>query len=537
MELMTSTLILLVLTTIAMILQKQFFRKISLNYVALLVGLLATLIPAVNKGISDFQSEIFLGLIVAPLLFFEAQSTRLYSVIRSWKAILSITTGMVIIAYLVGGFGLHYLLGLSLPLCFVMAAIAPPTDATATESVTHGLKVPAKVSYYLENESLFNDASGIVLLEMSTSWLVSQNLKIGHGFGRFVYSALGGILLGLVIGAILVLLRQSAFRGKVNSSKNSYDISTSFMLIYILTPFIMYFLAEELKMSGILAVVAAGLVHRAEAERSQLTNPYLIYNGYQVSRLTSETLNAMVFVILGVVFTRLFGSGLSVNLLVQSALIGLVLYLANLIVRYVYTRFAASKLKHLTRRDSIIFALGGVHGTVTFALAYTLSEEAVSDKTFNLVLLSESFLIIFSMIIPTILFRFILPKDISDLDQVREIERVRKEMVNYAREGIKKIYLPKKIYKQLDYDLRTQDNQTSVKDFLHELKKTSTKPELSPDVQEFRNEVYRYAFRLERDYLGSIAQQELEYRDAFMGLYREVLMAEILFLRSGNQDD
>lgn len=52
---------------------------------------------------------------------------------------------------------------------------------------------------------------------------------------------------------------------------------------------------------------------------------------------------------------------------------------------------------------------------------------------------------------------------------------------------------------------------------------------------EFRDEIYRYAFRLERNYLGQVAQQKQEYREGFLSLYREILLAEVLFLNSDNE--
>lgn len=104
-------------------------------------------------------------------------------------------------------------------------------------------------------------------------------------------------------------------------------------------------------------------------------------------------------------------------------------------------------------------------GAVTFALAYTLSEMSVNIADLHLILISEITLILLSMIVPTILFRFILEPDKPDLDQRKEVDRVRVEMVQYAMEQMNKIYLPKKIKKQLEFDLRAQMNQTSIEDF------------------------------------------------------------------------
>lgn len=122
---------------IATILQQRFLKKISVNYIALGIGILIALVPQTNALIESFHSEVFMGLIVAPLLFYEGQRTRMYNVLRSWRAIVGLTVIMIILATIAAAFGIYFSLGLSLPLAFILAAISTPTDATATESVTH----------------------------------------------------------------------------------------------------------------------------------------------------------------------------------------------------------------------------------------------------------------------------------------------------------------------------------------------------------------------------------------------------------------
>lgn len=312
-----------------------------------------------------------------------------------------------------------------------------PTDATATESVTHGLKLPKKIAFYLKDESLFNDASGIILLNMAVDWYLHQELRIGQAIGNFLYSAGGGIFLGALVATLLVFLRQESFRSKYHLSAG---VAMPVEVIFFLTPLIIYFLAEEIHVSGIIAVVAAGLIHNVESERSRLT----------------------------------------------------------------------------------------------FALAYTLYDLRINVADFHLILVSEITLILLSMIVPTIVFHMILDKDIPDFDQRKEVDRVRVAMIEYAMDQMKKIYLPKKIRKQLKFDLRAQMNQTYMVDFAREIKYTIKQKELPDDQKEFRAEVYRYAFRQERDYLGKIAQQEREYRRGFLALYRQILMSEVVFLDDEN---
>ena len=320
---------------LATIIQQRFLQKISVNYIALVIGIAIAFVPQTNILIENFNSEVFLGLIVAPLLFFEGQRTRLYSILRSWRAIVGLTVVMIVIATIVAGLGVHAF-RLSLPLSFILAAVSTPTDATATESVIHGLKLPKKISFYLKDESLFNDASGIILLNMAVEWYIHKQLHVVEAIVDFLYSAGGGILLGILIAAILVFLRQASFRSKYHLAS---DVRMPIEVLFFLTPFIIYFIAEEIHVSGIIAVVAAGLLHNVESERSRLTNASIFYSSHQFSQLIIDILNGVVFLLLGIIIVRSMREDVFNQQTIEAILIGIILYVANLAVRLLYCRF------------------------------------------------------------------------------------------------------------------------------------------------------------------------------------------------------
>ncbi len=531
MDILISTLVILFTTNLAMVFQKAYFHKISVNYVALFFGMILGLVPLLNNPVEDFQSEVFMELIVAPLLFFEGQNTQLYYVKRFWKSIVGLTVVMIVIIELVAGFSLYYLTGMNMAFCFLLAAIATPTDATAGESVTHGLKVPRKVVYYLRNESLFNDASGLVLLAMMVSWYVNKNLVIIKSISQLFIAVIGGIALGIISSLLLAMIRQRTMQSS-SLEDSSFSLNTPVQIAYLMTPFLLYFLAEEIHVSGVITVVVAGLVHNAEHQRSKLTNPQMVFVGNQLSNIFTDVLNGSVFVILGLVLVRLLEEDIFNSQTIMAILVGILLYVINILIRYLYTFL--TEFRH-NQKKAWTFSLGGVHGAVTFALAYTLTEETIKLSDIHFALLASSTLIILSMVVPTIVFRFLLPKKVADLDQIKEMRKVRKDMVEYAMLELDKIYLPEALRRQLLYDLKAQLDEVSMKDFLKEMNTTVRRPDLKPHDREFRDEVYRYAFRLERNYLGQIAQSEQKYREGFLKLYRETLMAEILFL--GTKED
>lgn len=288
---MISTFILVIAAVVSIFISRV-IPQISVNYLSLLVGMVLFCVPILGNHIEKFNSEIFIGLIVAPLLFFEGQATRLNVVGQEFKHIIQTTVVLVILAMIVAGFSLAALGVVSLPLAFILAAISTPTDATAMESVTNGLEMPTTEGTFLKMESLFNDASGIILLNMAVLWYANGYINYGQTMMDFMISAGGGVLFGFVSAWILVLSRQVWLR-------SSYNALNASLLIYIITPFILYYAAEALHVSGIIAVVVAGLVHNAEAQRSRLLNSQQVHFAFDLVSMITEIFNSMVFVVLG----------------------------------------------------------------------------------------------------------------------------------------------------------------------------------------------------------------------------------------------
>lgn len=195
MELMISTFTLAIAAAISIIIA-QAIDKVSVNYISMIIGIIIGLIPFLNQQIASFDSEIFMELIVAPLLFFEGQKTRIHNVGRRIKEIIGLTIIMVLLALIVSGFSIHLLADVSLPLAFIIGSIS---DATASEAVTNGLRMPRRVTSALKAESLFNDASGIILLNMSLLWFANGYINYGQTIQDFCISSIGGAILGFAV--------------------------------------------------------------------------------------------------------------------------------------------------------------------------------------------------------------------------------------------------------------------------------------------------------------------------------------------------
>lgn len=518
MSLMVSTFV-LSLAAIVSIFLAQVFSKISVNYISLIIGAGIFLIPSLGSHVENFNSDIFIGLIVAPLLFFEGQSTHLNSVGKEFKNIVQTAVMLVILCLIFAGFGVWAAAGVSLPLAFILAAISTPTDATAGESVTNGLKMPKNEGTFLKMESLFNDASGIILLNMATLWYINGYINYQETILDFFISAVGGIVVGFAFAWVMVLFRQILIR-------TSYNSLNAQILLYVVEPFVLYYLSEQIHISGIIAVVCAGLVSNAESQRSRLTNAPQVHLGDDIQKMITEIFNSVVFVILGFMFTKIISDEHFSMSSLTWLVIGVVLYVINVLTRYIYGRM---RLK-FNNRSGWTFALGGVHGAVTLALAYTLAEYHVKSSDFNLVLMSESVLIILSLIVPTIVFRFILKRDVQNSEIDEEVAQIRVNMVHQAIDSINKMYLPDNVKKSVIFDLMAQKQRTRTRDFVREWVNVVKHPEFTGAEKELEMRAFMNAFNQERQYLDMISQSEVKYQDYVFEMYNDILMAESLII-------
>ena len=526
MTLMISTVFLVAVAIVGIVIHRQFFSHIASNYINLGLGVIVALVPILNHLVATFSSEIFMGMIVAPLLFYDGMETRFYKVARKFKVIVSLTVFMALFCAIIAGFSMAITGIVSLPLAFVLAAISTPTDATASEAVSHGLIIPETERTFLKLESLFNDASGIILLNMAILWYVNGYINYGQTVANFMYSAVGGAVFGFIGGGIIILIRQALVRSHINLVNTANNTGTPSKIIFLATPFVIYFVAEHLHVSGIIAVVCTGVLHNAEMERSNLLNTRVIYDSEALTGMMKELLNGIVFVILGIMMVRITNNNIVVLHPQNWLILGIIMYVANVVVRFVYTL----AVRHLNAKAATIFAFGGVHGTVTFALAFMVAETSVKRTDFNLVLMAEAVLIVLSLLVPTFLFRFILQRQPSDKVITKKTIQIRDQMIQHAIEKIRQIYLPEDLRQTVLYDLQTQRMHTSIKHFIREFKRSLQRPALTPEESNTLDMAYRLAFREEREYLNEVSQQEAGYMDIVTSLYSEILMAEMVVL-------
>lgn len=428
MELLLGIILLLATVVVANIIH-LIFPRIPLSIYQILAGVLLASLPTAATNFT-MHPELFMMVVIAPLMFNDGQNQSFRYLSKNYKSIFSISVLLALVTVLVAGSILHLAMPMVFPfaLAFTLAAIITPTDAVAVKSITSNMTVPENVNGALEYESLFNDASGIVLLELSLSAYRSGEFSIGYGLWFFIYVFFGGIIFGAIFGYLLITLRQRLMRRHV-------DIGSIVIPINVMTPIVIYWSAEEIHFSGILAVVSAGIVHSILYDRLQLTSTKVQMATTTIWTIVSDFLNGIVFVLLGVMLPQVIQRTAPRNLL-NLALIGLALYLIMTVMRYLWVRLRLvnidSEKVHI-KRDSLLMSIGGMHGTITLSLAFSLPV-IINHHEFafrNSIILIAAFVILISILVGAIVYPIMLPSKARDYSQ-EEFQRYLTATVHYA---------------------------------------------------------------------------------------------------------
>ena len=378
MELFELILILLACVIVSSVLE-QVFTRLSLPLVQIAVGLAAALaFPWL--GNVHVESELFLVLFIAPLLYSEAFESNKRDLWRNKGSILSMAIALVIATVLVMGFLLHYLVP-SIPLAaaFACAAALGPTDAAAVAALGSTVSLSKRQKTLLSGEALINDASGVVSFQFAVAAAVTGAFSLAQATASFAVLFFGGILAGLVMGAVaLGALRLVRSRG--------FENTTVHVIYQVLMPFIVFLAAEEIHVSGILAVVAAGLVMARPKPRLVSTSDarqYLVSNS--VWNVIVFLINGVIFVLLGMQLPLSMGPAIEEGMR-PVVMLGLVAMMTCVIIGMRFAWLAVMELSRKDRetgkraasntalalKDALVTTIAGPKGAVTLSIILTM---------------------------------------------------------------------------------------------------------------------------------------------------------------------
>src|SRR5437773_7380630 len=413
-------------------------RRLHIPYPILFVigGLFLGLIPKLPKVRLD--PELVFLFFLPPLLFPAALFTSWRDFRANLRPISLLAIGLVLFTTIAVALLAHHFMDLPLASRFVIGDIISPSDAISTTAIADRLKVPRRIVTILEGESLVNDATALVAYRFAVVAVVTGSFSLAHASGQFFIVGIGGILIGLVVGWLA-----EQFHKRVDDAPIEITVS-------LLTPFVAYLSAERSGVSGVLAVVTAGLY--LGWRMPELLTFKTRLQGGPVWAMVEFRLNCFVFILLGLqlpeVLRALSGNAIPIHRLVQYALL---ISLAVILIRILWV-FPATYLprlifKKLCKHDPYpkwqhvtIVAWTGMRGVVSLAAALALPDTIRDTSPFpgrDLILFLTFVVILATLVVQGLslppLIRWLGVKDDGSMEKEEREARLKANQAALAR--------------------------------------------------------------------------------------------------------
>ena len=391
----------------------RFLPRISTPLVQIVLGLIASQMPFFPDV--QLDPELFLVLFIAPLLYLEAHEINKSQLLKSLKLSLSLAIGLAIFTMVVVGFSLHTLWPMfPLTAALALGAALGPTDAVAVSSLSHEATLTQRQIGVLKGESLFNDASGIVGFQFAIAAAVTGQFRVGEAAWEFLITFFGGAVFGCIVGVLANWVFES-------SRQLGWETTTTRILMELFLPFLLYLGAEAVHVSGILSVVAAGLVIRFDRTGIGPNVARTNIVASSVWSVLSFSLNGAVFILLGMLLPGAMRASWDNPMVSNYTLLAVILCVSTLIVglRFLWVsgmlRLARAQDSHKRRRmtperwrSAAVMTFGGAKGTITLSLMFTIPYTIADGEWFPM--RDELIFIAGGVIIVTLLLaNFLLP--------------------------------------------------------------------------------------------------------------------------------
>lgn len=396
------------------------FPKLPLPLIQVVFGLILGVLGA--GDVLRLNSELFLAFIIGPLLFREGEEADVKGIVKHGRTVTLLVFPVVFLTTLIVGIISHnFYAAIPLTACFALGASLGPTDAVAVSSLSERFDFPKRIIAVLKGEGLFNDASGIIAFQFAILALTTGEFSLGKAVGSLALSAIGGALVGFLVAwlnrTVLTLMEDVA----------AQDV-TGYLMLEIMLPLLAFFLAEEFHVSGIIAVVVAGVMQAGGFKKITLFDAQVESVSKTVWDAVTFILNSIVFLFLGIelqqIVTPIISNAYYDNfrLLLTVLVLTATLFIMRYVILSVYYAVIAKKRHQKFARyvdDILLLTFSGVKGTVSVATILLLPE-AVAQKYSLLIFLAASVTVV-SFLTGILVLPIIAPKKEEKVDNVAKI--------------------------------------------------------------------------------------------------------------------
>ena len=376
-------------------------NKLKIAYPIFLVigGLLISFTPGLPN--LRINPDVVFYIFLPPVLFAAAWQIPWADFWKQRNPIFRFGFGLVFFTSTIIAFLSQALIpGFTLALGFVLGGIISPPDAVAATSVLRRLKVPHSIVTLLEGESLVNDASSLIVFRFALLAVVTGQFNFLDATQSFFLMAAGGVAVGLAIGGMNYVI----YRYFPTTS----NIDTALTLI---SPFVMYLVAEHFHFSGVLAVVTGGLFISYHSHKILSYNSRLNISSFWDT--LTFLLNGFIFILIGLQLPYI-ARNFTQNTIKDALRYGLIISAAIIAIRVIwvysinYFRILVNKHRPLrtdllTNKEAFLISWCGMRGVVSLAAALSIPLYISDEKMFPyrfLILFITFVVILITLVIP-----------------------------------------------------------------------------------------------------------------------------------------
>lgn len=429
----------------------MFAAKLKIAYPILLVigGLLISFIPGLPMIKIDPDLIFFIFL---PPLLFEAAWKISFKEMKKWWRIIGSFAFLVVFftALSVALVANHFIPGFTIALGFLLGGIVSPPDAVSTGAITKFVKIPKSTSTILEGESLLNDASSLIIFRFALLAVGTGQFVLQEATVSFIWMVIGGAGVGLLLGWLFVKAH------KILPTDAPSDIALT-----IIEPYLMYWIAEQVHSSGVLAVVCGGLF--MSARRLKFLNSTSRIHAYSVWESLIFILNGVVFLIIGLELPEIIQglkedhipleTAIGYGILVTGILIAarMISSYAALVATVIFRPSVQPHASSKKRRWMMPMLLGwtGMRGVVSLAAALAIPVNLGNGEPFphrNLILFITFVVILLTLLVQGLTLPYVIRKTgffdgaFAEENEEQTRQQIKKELKQHVYQTLKNKY-------------------------------------------------------------------------------------------------
>ena len=448
-------------------------NKLRLAYpIVLVLGGLALSFTTQFSNIT-INPELVFFIFLPPLLYEAAWQVSWKEFWRWRRLIASFAFPIVIITSCVIAFASYALIpGFTLALGFLLGGIISPPDAVSATTIMRRINVPKSLVSIIEGESLLNDASSLIVFRFALAAIITGQFHFQEAALNFAIVIVMGIAVGLLGGLVFYAIHRWL------PTTPSIEI-----VLTLVTPYCMYYVAESFHFSGVLAVVSGGLL--LSSRRQTLLNFRSRIEGVNVWTNLVFVLNGLIFLLIGLQLRSIaqqlgdisLASAIAYGLIISLVLIAsrLACTLGASVFSTFMSRFITVADAHPGWRNPIIFGWSGMRGVVSLAAALSIPLLVNEGQPFpfrNLILFVTFIVILVTLVFQGLTLPWVIEK-VKPEDKYTTISEQEQEIIiqkkiaeaslqfltqKYGRERAQNEHL-RNLFAKLQSDLRSLDGE------------------------------------------------------------------------------